>query len=72
MWQAIQSRRTRPWTMWLVATGLLAGCTTAPIGRLPEYQGTYLQNALVTNPHSDGPHAVIWGPPPNYNPSGHD
>ncbi len=51
------------------AGGMLASCDT-PIGRAPNLQGTYWQNALVTNPSGGGPQVVRWGPPQNYNPSG--
>lgn len=56
--------------MLVLASGtLLAGCTTAPIGKSPALRGTYLEDALVTNPDGGGPQVVIWGPPQNYNPS---
>jgi hypothetical protein len=46
------------------AGGTLASCG-APIGISPALQGTYRENALVTNPDSDGPHVVLWGGPEN-------
>jgi hypothetical protein len=59
-----------PWFTLLTAAGaMLASCDT-PVGRAPDLQGTYWQNALVTNPNGDGPQVVRWGPPQNYNPSG--
>jgi hypothetical protein len=44
--------------------GMLASCDT-PVGVSPALQGTYLQNALVTNPDGGGPQVVRWGPPPS-------
>ena len=59
----------RPSCRWLAlcalltaAGGVLASCAT-PIGRAPDLQGTYRATSLVTNPDSDGPHVVRWGPP---------
>lgn len=51
-----------------VTGGMLTSCET-PIGRAPDLQGTYWQNALVTNPNGGGPQVVRWGPPQNDNPS---
>lgn len=59
-----------PWLLLLTAAGgTLASCDS-PIGTAPDLQGTYWQNALVTNPDGGGPQVVRWGPPQNYNPSG--
>jgi hypothetical protein len=44
------------------AGGTLASCDT-PIGVSPALQGTYRENALVTNPDGGGPQVVRWGPP---------
>jgi len=41
---------------------MLASCDT-PIGVSPALQGTYRATSVVTNPDSDGPHVVRWGPP---------
>ena len=51
------------------AGGMLASCDT-PVGRAPDLQGSYWQNAVVTNPDGGGPQVVRWGPPQNYNPEG--
>jgi hypothetical protein len=51
------------------ACGMLASCDT-PVGVSPALQGTYWQNAVVTNPDGGGPQVVRWGPPQNYNPAG--
>jgi hypothetical protein len=66
------------WRVWLpgfvlliAAGGTLASCDTR-VGASPALQGTYWQNALVTNPDGGGPQVVRWGPPQNYNPSGRD
>lgn len=48
---------------------LLAACDT-PVGVAPNLQGSYWQNAVVTNPSGGGPQVVRWGPPQNWNPSG--
>ncbi len=65
-------RRSLPWFALLTATGaMLASCDT-PVGVSPALQGTYWQNALVTNPDGGGPQVVRWGPPQNYNPAGRD
>lgn len=62
--------RWLPWfTLLTAAGGMLASCDT-PVGRAPDLQGTYWENALVTNPNGNGPQVVRWGPPQNYNPSG--
>jgi hypothetical protein len=50
------------WIALTAAGGTLASCN-APIGVSPALQGTYREHALVTNPDSDGPHVVLWGPP---------
>jgi hypothetical protein len=61
------------WLAWLAvltfAGGMVASCDT-PVGRAPDLQGSYWQNAVVTNPNGDGPQVVRWGPPQNYNPEG--
>jgi hypothetical protein len=59
-----------PWFALLTAAGGTLAACDAPIGRAPNLQGTYWQNALVTNPKGGGPQVVRWGPPQNYNPSG--
>jgi len=41
---------------------MLASCDT-PIGVSPALQGTYRATSVVTNPDSDGPRVVRWGPP---------
>lgn len=52
----------------LAAAGAtLASCDT-PVGRAPNLQGTYWQNAQVTHPNDDGPQVVRWGPAQNYEP----
>ena len=62
-------RRSLLWLALLTAAGgMLAACDT-PVGRAPNLQGDYWQNALVTNPNGGGPQVVRWGPPQNYNPS---
>lgn len=50
----------------LAAGAWLASCNT-PVGVAPELQGTYKQNALVTNPNGGGPQVVRWGPPEPWN-----
>jgi hypothetical protein len=50
---------------------MLASCDT-PVGESPARKGAYWQNALVTNPDGGGPQVVLWGPPQNYNPAGHE
>lgn len=61
--------RRLPWFALLaVAGGMLASCDT-PTGRAADLQGTYWQNAIVTNPKGNGPEVVRFGPPQNYNPS---
>jgi hypothetical protein len=53
------------WLTWLAAAGgVLASCDT-PVGVAPDLKGTYQENALVTNPHGDGPQVVRWGAPEN-------
>lgn len=61
-------RRLAWLAMLIVAGGTLASCDT-PVGRAPNLQGTYWQNAIVTNPNGGGPQVVRWGPPQNYNPA---
>jgi hypothetical protein len=51
----------------LAVSAWLAACNT-PIGVAPNYRGTYLEHALVTNPNGGGPQIIIWGPPENSNP----
>ena len=51
----------------LAVGGWLAACN-APLGVAPNYQGTYWEHAVVTNPNGGGPQVIIWGPPNNYNP----
>ena len=46
----------------IAAGGMLVSCDT-PIGVSPALQGTYRAHSLVTNPYSEGPHVVRWGPP---------
>jgi hypothetical protein len=59
---------------WLVAVALLTaaagtlGSCDTPVGVSPGLQGTYWQNARVTNPIGGGPQVVRWGPPQNYVP----
>jgi len=55
----------------LIAGAMLVSCD-APVGRAPDLQGTYWDNALVTNPNGGGPQVVRWGPPQNFNPSGRE
>ena len=54
------------WLAWLTAAGgMLASCDT-PVGVSPALQGTYRENALVTNPDGGGPQVVRWGAPENF------
>lgn len=55
----------------IAAGGVLASCDT-PVGVSPSLQGTYRENALVTNPNGGGPQVVRWGAPENYNPDARD
>jgi hypothetical protein len=48
----------------LLSAALLASCNT-PVGISPALKGSYLENALVTNPNGRGPQVVRWGPPWN-------
>jgi hypothetical protein len=49
----------------LTAAGAaLASCDT-PVGVSSALQGTYRENALVTNPNGGGPQVVLWGAPEN-------
>ncbi|HUB16043.1 MAG TPA: hypothetical protein VMB34_29120 [Acetobacteraceae bacterium] len=64
-------RHVRRVAILLAAGALLAACDT-PIGKAPNLQGGYWENALVTNPNGGGPQVVRWGPPQNYNPSQRD
>jgi len=50
----------------LAVSAWLAACN-APIGVAPNYRGTYLEHALVTNPNGGGPQITIWGPPESAN-----
>jgi len=65
--------RAGRWLTWLailtIGGGMLTSCDT-PVGRAPDLQGSYWQNAVVTNPNGGGPQIVRWGPPQNYNPEG--
>ena len=47
----------------LAVSAWLAAC--APIGQAPNYRGTYLEHAWVTNPNGGGPQITMWGPPEN-------
>lgn len=47
-----------------LSAALLASCNT-PVGVSPALNGSYLENALVTNPNGGGPQVVRWGPPWN-------
>ncbi len=57
--------RRLAWLAWLTAAGgMLASCDT-PVGVAPALQGTYQENARVTNPNGGGPQVVRWGSPEN-------
>jgi len=62
-------RRLTGFAILTLAGGMLASCDT-PVGRAPDLQGSYWQNAVVTNPNGNGPQVVRWGPPQNFNPEG--
>jgi hypothetical protein len=66
---ACRKRGTAALVMLVIAAASLVSCDTS-VGVSPALQGSYLQNARVTNPNGGGPQVVRWGPPQNYNPGG--